>query len=849
MKKVFVMLLVLLSVMSTVVCAANFDDTRGMNCEYAVDRIEYLGIVNGTGGNKFEPQKAVTRAELSKMITSIIAKEKGTSNKDFSDINGHWGKEYILKAASIGILNGYSDGTFKPDMNVSYAEAIAIILRCMGYSNLEATSSSVWYENYISMMKEIGLDSKLDEFDANTYASRGDIAILLWNMLVSDFRVDKIKDGSYTYDSKTMLEEYFPNLNYWDDVKIMNITSYNGKVLYVTSNGNFYVEENIDFSDLGGLVSGFYDSKYNIIIGMCIDEKVNSKKLSGSLKSMTEAGYEVLTCDNIAGYGDKVYAEYVEIFVDEETNKVLRVVFYDTRESHFAEKIKIGDSRVTIESRDVYDQSIVQLKDGKTITYNILRTESVMDVSINALLVHAGKVVEWKEVPADSVIREIEKGVLYTYVHKFVDGKIATGKINFRTLKMNGKEYDVVEDCICQNIETKQTMKLKEGLTREDITKLGEVDENVRIYLNEFDEIVKLEFSYDIWKMHELEEREEEYQRLKVNLNNIGFIVDSSSGFDEEGNEKETTVKLLALPKERNKSFAVNDSSFKIGDLVYCPSGEQKLKEVTDRLKIDSMQVIMNYTYPINENKIGNYLIGEDTQIVEVLLTKDEKNNNLYSKCVLNEKTVDELFDYTRYRSVHLIVNENGNVIRLYVLREVGVSINIGIVRDIKETISGDKYVGTTVFLINDKKLTKKYNSTPIMGYSIGDIVTFDVKAKATNEKNDKLVVNEVYRHENIGSKYDLIVKKYNDGIVTFKNLDLIIDLKEEYFEYNDKVYYFDDYTFVNVEVARDAETDEWLFKQFSVSNNKNKFKLEAGYRIAIDEITGTIIAYKGYKE
>ena len=154
MKKFLGMCMGLL-MMSTAVSAANFEDTEGKNCEFAVDRIAYMGIVNGTGGNKFEPEKAVTRAELSKMVTEIVAKLNGNVDKSFSDVEGHWGKAYISKAASLGILNGYSDGTFKPDNSVSYAEAVAIIMRCMGYTDLEKDVSGIWYENYISKMKEI----------------------------------------------------------------------------------------------------------------------------------------------------------------------------------------------------------------------------------------------------------------------------------------------------------------------------------------------------------------------------------------------------------------------------------------------------------------------------------------------------------------------------------------------------------------------------------------------------------------------------------------------------------------------------------------------------------------------
>ena len=71
MKKFFGIFFVMI-MMSTVVCAADFIDTSRMNCEYLVDRIATLGIVNGTGGNKFEPEKVVTRAEFSKMVTLLL---------------------------------------------------------------------------------------------------------------------------------------------------------------------------------------------------------------------------------------------------------------------------------------------------------------------------------------------------------------------------------------------------------------------------------------------------------------------------------------------------------------------------------------------------------------------------------------------------------------------------------------------------------------------------------------------------------------------------------------------------------------------------------------------------------
>lgn len=840
MKKFLGMCMGLL-MMSTVVNAANFEDTEGKNCEFAVDRIAYMGIVNGTGGNKFEPEKAVTRAELSKMVTGIVAKENGNADKAFSDVEGHWGKAYISKAASLGILNGYSDGTFKPDNSVSYAEAIAIIMRCMGYTDLEQNVSGAWYENYISKMKEIGLNSELEEFEATAPANRGDIAIILWNMLSSESRAD---------ETKTMLEEYFPDFYLWEDVKITDIAVYNGKIVYVTSEGNFYVEDRIDFSDLGGAVSGLYDSSNHVVIGMMIDEGKNYKKISGSLKSITEAGYESFKCANVMGYGDKEHAEYVEIFVDEETDEVKRTVFYDTRKSHFAEKIKVGDTRITIESRDVYDQSVVYLKDGSKITYNILRNENVMDIDVNSVLVHDGKIVDWTMVPNDSVVREIVKDRIYTYTHKFVDGKIESGKIDFRTLKMNGIEYDVAENCICQNIETKQTMRLVEGLTRKDIIKLGEVDENVRVYLNEFDEIVKLEFSYGIWEIQAEEERQEEYEDFKVYLDMLGFVTSVSDRYNVSNDENEKQIRFLSLPNGKSNTYKAEETDLKIGDFVYLPSGEDKAKKITGKIEIeDKLEVIYNYLYPITEDKINDYTITSDTEIIEIELMKDESDDKIYSKCTMKEKELDELYDYTKYKNIHVIVDDDDNVIRLYAIREVGLFVNVGIVGDIQNTISGDVLLETKLFLINENKKTERYLVSPVMGYGKGDLITFEIVVKKNDEKYDKLVVEEIYRHENIGSKYDLIVKRNNNGVITFRNSDLIIDKSEEYFEYNGKTYYFDDYIFINARVKLDKETSKWNFTSFEINNNKNKFDLKSYSRIAIDEITGTIIAYDGYEE
>ncbi|MGE7691969.1 S-layer homology domain-containing protein [Lysinibacillus sp. NPDC097214] len=55
----------------------------------------------------------------------------------FTDIEKHWAKEFILKAAEAGIMNGYPDGTFKPEQSVTRAQAASMLVRSLGLTTKE----------------------------------------------------------------------------------------------------------------------------------------------------------------------------------------------------------------------------------------------------------------------------------------------------------------------------------------------------------------------------------------------------------------------------------------------------------------------------------------------------------------------------------------------------------------------------------------------------------------------------------------------------------------------------------------------------------------------------------------
>lgn len=90
--------------------------------------IAYLaewGIINGYEDGTFKPDNKISRAEFVKIVESFEALQTGTN--PYSDVDEtYWAYKYIVSSSAKGWINGYLDGTFKPDNNISRSEAVKI---------------------------------------------------------------------------------------------------------------------------------------------------------------------------------------------------------------------------------------------------------------------------------------------------------------------------------------------------------------------------------------------------------------------------------------------------------------------------------------------------------------------------------------------------------------------------------------------------------------------------------------------------------------------------------------------------------------------------------------------------
>ena len=96
----------------------------------SISTMAKIGIVKGRTADTFVPNAPITRAEFA-AICSRFDRSDVEVRSNFNDISGHWAENEIRRAASLGWIQGYTDGSFKPDQNITRAEAASMINRML----------------------------------------------------------------------------------------------------------------------------------------------------------------------------------------------------------------------------------------------------------------------------------------------------------------------------------------------------------------------------------------------------------------------------------------------------------------------------------------------------------------------------------------------------------------------------------------------------------------------------------------------------------------------------------------------------------------------------------------------
>ncbi len=155
--------------------------------EEAVGLVTTLGIVQGYTDGSIQPENPITRAEMATMIlrmtnnASVATPYKNT----FTDVDAnHWAASTIQTAYDTGIINGMGDGTFAPDANVTYNQAVKMLICALGYDQY-AEQMGGYPSGYLSVaaQKNIEVIKNVASQDGNAPATRGTVIKMIYNSL------------------------------------------------------------------------------------------------------------------------------------------------------------------------------------------------------------------------------------------------------------------------------------------------------------------------------------------------------------------------------------------------------------------------------------------------------------------------------------------------------------------------------------------------------------------------------------------------------------------------------------------------------------------------------------------
>ena len=181
-----------LSTSSFVALAADFPDVPD-TADYAkaVDQLTGMGIVEGDPDGTFQPDRAVTRAEMTAMIIRALGSENAANSmagRDtvFSDVDhNHWAAGYVAVANTTNpmFIQGMGDGTFAPDATVTYAQAITMLVRAVGYESW--ANQTAWPNGYLAQAGTLNITDGFAVVSNDTELNRGQVAILIDNTIVN----------------------------------------------------------------------------------------------------------------------------------------------------------------------------------------------------------------------------------------------------------------------------------------------------------------------------------------------------------------------------------------------------------------------------------------------------------------------------------------------------------------------------------------------------------------------------------------------------------------------------------------------------------------------------------------
>ena len=326
-KKILSVVMTVMMIMSLMICsyAASFSDVEATHSNYtAITTLADMGIINGYTDGTFKPDNAVTRAEMAKLISVLYGYDVATVAKSpFTDVaDDHWAVTFISTMKDVGIINGMGDGTFLPNNEVTYEQCLKMIVCALNWGEIAAQASTPddWSLGYRQHATRLGITKYVSVDSNSSPAPRGVVAQLLYNSLDAK-RAEKVVDanGQVSFKEADASLSEERELYGLEGVRIVSTPNLN-------IDGEFIKDGYIRLEDSTGKKYEMSVGGYNALLealGRFVDIKYNVNTDG----SMTILSYSLLgTKETIDVKKVKdVTDSYIEYYVDEDFERTKKI--------------------------------------------------------------------------------------------------------------------------------------------------------------------------------------------------------------------------------------------------------------------------------------------------------------------------------------------------------------------------------------------------------------------------------------------------------------------------------------------------------------------------------------------
>lgn len=185
-------------------------DIKGTGIEKDVRFLSALNIMRGYPDGRFLPYDYITRAEFATVAVRLTGSNIHVSQNTFSDVaKEHWAYDAVEACYESGLINGIEEGYFAPEENITYEQAIKIVVCALGYDAL-AKKRGGYPDGYTSIAAQLGILDGVTNDEG--FITRGDIARLVYLSLFAKLMTSTYVEGDIEIMSdkeETILSKIF----------------------------------------------------------------------------------------------------------------------------------------------------------------------------------------------------------------------------------------------------------------------------------------------------------------------------------------------------------------------------------------------------------------------------------------------------------------------------------------------------------------------------------------------------------------------------------------------------------------------------------------------------------------